>query len=1214
MGLHIDPRTLLLAVLLAAPAGSGEAATSPEPNRRAGPLDAYAVRQPVLAAGQELAPLETVAGTVPPEALAVWSALRRSTTVEWRAYVDRKNGLITAAYGGGIALLPGSGNRLTLGDVAPFLGAGQSLDLDAVERIVRSYLPHVAPLLGVTGDALVLDRRRSAHPADHLWFVDFDVLNGGVPIDEARVVFRINSGNLIQFGSEQLPAPATVPAASALDREQARAVVGRHLGGFGATDTFLDAGSVHVVPVLRDRPARPGAPAVPLGQRGLARVWQLIFHRQGAAGTWRARVDAASGELLELGDLDQHAASRVSGGVVSTSGPAAPDVVRPMPFVQLSAGGYANSAGLFSSPGGAVGTDLSGNFVRISDYCGRLSQLPNADGDLFFGTSSGDDCSTPGFGGQGNTRAARSLTYEMNRGAEVARGWGLSIGQFLVEADYPAPCAAGMDIFNAGPYFGRSGDGCTNPGQIPGIAFHELGHLVRYAVVGAFGDPTGETSGDWAAALALHDSCIGSGYLQANCSGFGDGCLQCTGLRDIDFGKHASGTPATVANFTQQLCPGAPLTYFPISPPGPCGLDAYCESTVSSQALWDLVNRDLPNPGTAAAWTLVDRLWYLSQQTAAAPFSCQTSGGSFTSDGCGIGSLWETFRAIDDDDGNLANGTPHGGALFAALNRHGIACASDAEAGTTFASCAAPPAPTLTAMPGDNQVALSWTVAEPAVYDLFRNEAGCDANFARIAASVAEAGLSDGEVANGTTYYYRVSAHAAGNEACASDLSDCRAVTPASGSACSPPTAPTALRARANNAAAMVLDWKPVTGAASYHVLRGTASGGPYTEVGVTSGTRYTDASSSCGASYTYVVRSFAGCESGNSGEVVAATPACSSCTPQILYSTDFEQPGVTGWYPLFVESQWQGVQACVAHSGSHILRFGGLGCSDDYQSIQPTGPIDYVARPISLPADATSAQLSFWHRRDFPSNTGGGAVALGSPFDSDPGSPFFVPASAMISGETYNGAIDSACAPSGTQGLPVFTGTEDSFVNTVIDLNEVCRLANLAGSNVCASDSITLLFAGIVDCGATGRGWFLDDVQVTACVPPSLPPQPLGLGFYTVPPCRILDTRSFSSPLYPGEKREITVTNCGIPSGAVSLAANVTVVTPGAGGFLNLYSTDLTSPPATSVINFSPGVVRANNASLAVDPGSLTFWVENQSVGQVQLLIDVSGYFSTLQ
>jgi hypothetical protein len=118
------------------------------------------------------------------------------------------------------------------------------------------------------------------------------------------------------------------------------------LGGFGATDTFLDAGSLQVVPVLRDKPARPGAPSVPLGQRGLAWVWQLIFHRQGAAGTWRARVDAASGELLELGDLDQYATSRVSGGGVSAGGPAAPDVVRPMPFVQLSAGGYANSAGL----------------------------------------------------------------------------------------------------------------------------------------------------------------------------------------------------------------------------------------------------------------------------------------------------------------------------------------------------------------------------------------------------------------------------------------------------------------------------------------------------------------------------------------------------------------------------------------------------------------------------------------------------------------------------------------------------------------------------------------------------------------------------------------------------------------------------------------------------------------------------------------------------
>src|SRR5204862_487754 len=82
-----------------------------------------------------------------------------------------------------------------------------------------------------------------------------------------------------------------------------------------------------------------------------------------------------------------------------------------------------------------------------------------------------------------------------------------------------------------------------------------------------------------------------------------------------------------------------------------------------------------------------------------------------------------------DDDGNLSNGTPHGGALFAAFNRHGIACTTDAGANVTFAGCAAPAAPTLTVTAGDNSASLSWTASGTAIYDVFRNEQGCNAGF-----------------------------------------------------------------------------------------------------------------------------------------------------------------------------------------------------------------------------------------------------------------------------------------------------------------------------------------------------------------------------------------------------------------------------------------------------------------------------------------------------
>ena len=125
-----------------------------------------------------------------------------------------------------------------------------------------------------------------------------------------------------------------------------------------------------------------------------------------------------------------------------------------MPFAPLSTGGYANSAGLFTPSPVTVGTNLLGKYVWIFPSCGALSLLSNAEGDLLFGTSPSIDCSTPGFGGPGNTRAARAQAYWMNRIAEVARGWLPQIPPTImtVEVDTPQPCTAGVAYPGTGSY------------------------------------------------------------------------------------------------------------------------------------------------------------------------------------------------------------------------------------------------------------------------------------------------------------------------------------------------------------------------------------------------------------------------------------------------------------------------------------------------------------------------------------------------------------------------------------------------------------------------------------------------------------------------------------------------------------------------------------------------------------------------------------------
>lgn len=117
---------------------------------------------------------------------------------------------------------------------------------------------------------------------------------------------------------------------------------------------------------------------------------------------------------------------------------------------------------------------------------------------------------------------------------------------------------------------------------------------------------------------------------------------------------------------------------------------------------------------------------------------------------------------------------------------------------------------------------------------------------------------------------------------------------------------------------------------------------------------------------------------------------------------------------------------------------------------------------------------------------------------------------------------------------------------------------------------------------------------------------------FYTVSPCRVLDTRAtIGGALLSGVPRLLTFGSaCDIPLGARAVAVNITVLTPSAQGKVVFYPG--TNPvPTTSTINYPPDGNFANNAILPLDAAStLAMMATLQDHGSVDLLIDVSGYF----
>ncbi len=549
-------------------------------------LSGLAFQSNVLDPSQPLESIDNVQAFVSGAILNSWSSFRQNAPAEWRATVDQRSGMVAFAEGGNIAWIPGRGNSLTASSLGPILKPDGKVDLATLETIARNYLAKNSGMLGVDPSTLVLSPGRSGQPAGHLWFVDFDVVREGLIVENARVVFRVNNGNLIQFGSEYLPSPGAVVPPTKLTQAQALAAVSKYIGGFGSGDVFVDRGSLHLLPA---NVSSTGPDDFEFGKgRGLVKVWQFTFNRDGVMGTWQARVDAATGAVLELADVNAYVTAQATGGIFQNSPTTGSEIVRPMPFANVSSGGFTNSAGLYNFTSGTVTSTLNGQYVRVVDTCGAISQASNAGGDLLFGTSAGTDCTTPGHGGAGNTHATREQFYQVNRIKEVGRGWlpsNVWLGQKLrVNVNLNQTCNAYWNGTTLN--FFKSGGGCNNTGMIAGVSLHEYGHgLDQNDGTGTAPEGgTGESYGDLTATIAVHSSCVGPGFLGGNCAGYGNAC---TAL-------HRPFATSTTPSTPRRLRRRSPTTPRCGAAPVPALARKRCTAshTCPPKQVWDFANRD----------------------------------------------------------------------------------------------------------------------------------------------------------------------------------------------------------------------------------------------------------------------------------------------------------------------------------------------------------------------------------------------------------------------------------------------------------------------------------------------------------------------------------------------------------------------------------------------------------------------------------------------
>jgi hypothetical protein len=728
----------------------------------------------------------------------------------WYFFVDQRTGRVNLLDGGAIPFIPGPMNSLRWEDYAAGCQENRCIPVDRVEKLARDFLSRYQGVFRLNPDEFVLDPNGSGPVWSQYYFLRFQWAPAGIPVEGGSIFFRINNGNLIQVATEKISDFKLDPIPN-INLNTAWEIMKGYLGEDAPNekDEIVEPGRVLIIPIT---PVGDNADLFNgrFGQMiDYKLVYSMSFRRPDVQGTWEGIVDAHTGELLRFVDTDRY--GHVQGGIRPSDG-LPPEEFRPFPLAdtgQTSPNNYTDSAGNFTGNNATV--TLTGKHAHIADTCGTISAVTTA-GDINFGSGpTGTDCSAPAGNtyGAGNTKPSRTLFYNctaINLKAQIyapSNTWLTNPANAVtLHVNGTAECNArsgGADIY----FYKQIAGTCNNLGEIPGVAMHEWAHSYDTNDGSGGQTPPLETYADWTAIIQTHNSCTGAGFLiGANCSRYGNPCLDCTGVRDCDYMKHAIPTgytehvPWTSANHADAASPSPPATIWACtsgSYNGPCGWEDHCESGISTQALWDFVYRDLTdacpdgpmcNSGfspldIATAWMLEDRLWFAGVLTNTASYTC--SGG--VSNGCSGTVLYSVMRALDDDGDGTANGTPHAHAIYHAMQRHLMHCNTwnDTSAqNQNQTSCPTLTTPTLTGVAGSNQVTLNWTTggASATRYFVYKNESGCDVAFNRIAIVTAPTlTYTDNACVNGVTYYYRVQAVTA-NDSCVSPSSNCHSVTP----------------------------------------------------------------------------------------------------------------------------------------------------------------------------------------------------------------------------------------------------------------------------------------------------------------------------------------------------------------------------------------------------------------------------------------------------
>ncbi len=329
----------------------------------------------------------------------------------------------------------------------------------------------------------------------------------------------------------------------------------------------------------------------------------------------------------------------------------------------------------------------------------------------------------------------------------------------------------------------------------------------------------------------------------------------------------------------------------------------------------------------------------------------------------------------------------------------------------------------------------------------------------------------------------------------------------------------------------------------------------------------------------------------------------------------------------------------CGASAGSSCGSAGGAGNINTTVDLPVGGSATFVATgTVSLAAAGT---LSNTATVTPPAGISDPVPGNNSATDSDTRSPAANLGITKTDGKTEYGPGEtltytitvSNAGPDAVTGAAV----NDTFP---VDLTSVSWACVASAGSACGSPSGTGDIATTVDLLASGSATFTatttaaltaaGDITNTATVAApggTTDPDPANNSashantrhagqYYTVTPCRLVDTRLADGPyggpiLAANTSRTFDVDGgiCGVPVGATAVFLNVTVVSPTATGNLRIFPTG-TPVPTVSALNYAAGQTRGNNGIFKLNGSGQLDVRAAQGSGTAHLVIDVAGYF----